>query len=163
MKRARLVQWLVFFFFFRQTTDLTVYVLIFTETTKATQAKSGQCKPSAKGPPFHFLPFLRNLQNRTRPKGLLGTVRNFFEKILMSQKSPPSSFLIFCNIMYVNNSQMVPPFHFSALCDIFRKRKVRSLFKESFFVASRGKSDFPVMSRMKGTLWVSRNCFQSFA
>ena len=28
-----------------------------------------QCKLTAKGPPFRFLPFLRNLQNRKTPKG----------------------------------------------------------------------------------------------
>ena len=43
--------------FFRQTTDLIAYLPLFTETDKTiqtTQAKSGQCKLSAKGPPFHF-------------------------------------------------------------------------------------------------------------
>ena len=48
-------------------------------------------------PPFHFLPFLRNLQNRKRPKGppfqlFFGTVRNFFENFLRSQRSPPFEF-----------------------------------------------------------------------
>ena len=51
-KSARLLQWLVFFSFFRQTTDLIAYVPLFTETDKTTQAKSGQCQLSAKGPPF---------------------------------------------------------------------------------------------------------------
>ena len=55
VESARLLQWLVFFFFFfRQTTDLIAYVPLFTETDKTTQAKSGQCKLSAKGPPCHF-------------------------------------------------------------------------------------------------------------
>ena len=48
---------LYYFFFFRETTDLIAYVPLFTETdktTQTTQAKSGQCKLSAKGPPFHF-------------------------------------------------------------------------------------------------------------
>ena len=54
VKSARLLQWLVFFLFFRQTTDLIAYVPLFTETDKTTQAKSGQCKLSAKGPPFIF-------------------------------------------------------------------------------------------------------------
>ena len=85
-KKARLLQWLVFFSFFRQTTELIAYVPLFTETDKTTQAKSGQWKLSAKGPPFHFLRFLRNLQNRKRPKGppfqfFFGIVRNFFSKI----------------------------------------------------------------------------------
>ena len=38
VKRARLLQWLVFF---RQTTDLIVYVPLFTENTRNTQAKPG--------------------------------------------------------------------------------------------------------------------------
>ena len=58
-----------FFFFFRQTTELIAYVPLFTETDKFTQAKFDQCKLTAKGPPFRFLPFLRNLQNRKTPKG----------------------------------------------------------------------------------------------
>ena len=62
VKSAPLLQWLFFLFlFFRQTTDLIAYVALFTETdktTQTTQAKSGQCKLSAKGPPFHFYPFL---------------------------------------------------------------------------------------------------------
>ena len=40
--------------FFLQTTDLTLIGPLFTETTKTTQAKSGQGKLSAKGPPFIF-------------------------------------------------------------------------------------------------------------
>ena len=58
----------------------------------------------------------------------------FFENFLRSQKSPPSSFLIFCNRMYVNESQRVPPFHFLALCDIFEV-----FFQKNFqiFVPSR--------------------------
>ena len=118
VKRARLLQWLVFF---GQTTDLIVYVPLFTETTKA---KSSRCKLSAKGPAFIFYFFKRNLQNRTkgRLKGPLsiffGTV-TFFENFLLSKKSPPSTFLIFCNKMYFNKSQRVP---FSALCGIFLKK-----------------------------------------
>ena len=46
------------FFFFRQTTEFIVYVPLFTETTKTTQAKSGQCNLSAKGPSFIFYFFL---------------------------------------------------------------------------------------------------------
>ena len=74
-----------FFFFFRQTTELIAYVPLFTETDKFTQAKFDQCKLTAKGPPFRFLPFLRNLQNRKTPEGppfqfFFGTVRIFFEK-----------------------------------------------------------------------------------
>ena len=94
-KKARLLQWPVFFF--RQTTELIAYVPLFTETDKFTQAKFHQCKLTAKGPPFRFLPFLRNLQNRKTPKGppfqfFFGTVRIFFRKFLIFQKSPPFGF-----------------------------------------------------------------------
>ena len=61
--------------FFLQTTDLTLIGLLFTETSKTTQAKSSQCKPSAKSPPLDFF----------------GTVR-LFSNIFMSQKSPPFEF-----------------------------------------------------------------------
>ena len=86
-----------FFSFFRQTTELIAYVPLFTETDKTTQVKSGQWKLSAKGLPFHFLPFLRNVQNRKRPKGppfqfFSALCEFFFENFLRSQKSPPFEF-----------------------------------------------------------------------
>ena len=52
-----------FSFFFRQTTELIAYVPLFTETDKTTQAKSGQWKLSAKGPPFIF--YLFNVTYKT--------------------------------------------------------------------------------------------------
>ena len=135
-----------FFFFFRQTTELIAYVPLFTETDKFTQAKFHQCKLTAKGPPFRFLPFLRNLQNRKTPKGppfqfFFGTVRFFFRKFLIFQKSPPSDFLIFCNRKYVNESQRVPPFHFSALCDVFE------VFFQNFFFKKKFQKFFCFQSR----------------
>ena len=151
-----------FFFFFRQTTELIAYVPLFTETI---QAKSGQWKLSAKVPPFHFLPFLRNLQNRKRPKGppfqFFRHCAKFFSKIFQGLKrAPPSSFLMFCNRMYVNESQRVPLLFFGTM------RHFRSFFSikifKFYFVPSR-ETDFPVISSMKATLWVSRKCFQSFS
>ena len=44
--------------FFLQTTDLTLIGPLFTETTKTTEAKSGQRKLSAKGPLSIFLRYL---------------------------------------------------------------------------------------------------------
>ena len=83
-------------FFFRQTTELIAYVPLFTETDKFTQAKFEQCKFTAKGPPFRFLPFLRNLQNRKTQKGppfqFFSALCEFFRKFLMSEKSPPFGF-----------------------------------------------------------------------
>ena len=88
--------------------------------------------------PFRFLPFLRNIQNRKTPKGppfhlFFGTVRFFFRKFLMSQKSPPSDFLIFCNRKYVNESQRVPLFifrHYATFSKFFFKK---FFFKNFFF------------------------------
>ena len=95
----------------------------------------------------------------------------FFRKFLTFQKSPPFGFfLIFCNRKYVNESQRVPPFHFLALCDVFevffQKKNFSKKFSKKFskiFLFPVEKSDFPVISSMKGTLWVSRKCFQSFS
>ena len=160
------------FFFFRQTTELIAYVPLFTETDKFTQAKFHQCKLTAKGPPFRFLPFLRDLQNRKTPKGppfqfFSALCEFFFSKIFNFFKRVPSSdFLIFCNRKYVNESQRVPPFHFSALCDVFEVFFQKIFFQKKFskiFLFPVEKSDFPVISSMKGTLWVSRKCFQSFS
>ena len=97
---------------------------------QTTQAKSGQCKLSAKGRPFLFLLFKRNLQNRTRLKGppfdFYRRCATFFRKFF---HIPLSSFFIFCNGINVNTSQRVPTLsfyifkhlflHFLAVCDIF--------------------------------------------
>ena len=188
VKSARLLQWLVFlvgaFSFKEKSQTITAaffssdhrahrYVPLFTETDKFTQAKFDQCKLTAKGPPFRFLPFLRNLQNRKTPKGppfqfFFGTVRIFFSKIFNVSRVPPSDFLIFCNRKYVNDFQRVALFHFLALCDVFEvfSKKNSKFFSKKisiFFVFPVGKNDFPVISSMKGTLWVSRKCFQSFS
>ena len=93
----------------------------------------------------------------------------FFRKFLMSQKSPPSDFLIFCNRKYVNESQRVPLFifwHYATFSKFFPKKKFQKNFSEKFskiFLFPVGKSDFPVISSMKGTLWAFRKCFQSFS
>ena len=84
-------------FFFRQTTELIAYVPLFTETDKFTQAKFHQCKLTAKGPPFRFLPFLRNLKTgrlqRVPPFNFFSALCEFFfRKFSIFQKSPPFGF-----------------------------------------------------------------------
>ena len=63
VKRARLLQWLVFF---RQTTILTLTGPLFLQQKLLKllrpKAKSGQRKLSAKGPPFHFYFFKETYQ-----------------------------------------------------------------------------------------------------
>ena len=101
-------------------------------------------------PPFNFFRHCANF---------------FFENFQFFKRVPPSDFLIFCNRKYVNESQRVPRFHFSALCDVFEvffKNFFQKIFSKKFLFPVE-KSDFPVISSMKGTLWVSRKCFQSFS
>ena len=119
--------------------------------------------------PLSFFTFFCNLQNRKTPKGpsvqfFSALCDFFFENFYCLKRVPLSDFLIFCNRKYVNESQRVPPFHFLELCDVFEvffKKKFSKNFQ--FFLFPVGKSDFPVISSMKGTLWVSRKCFQSFS
>ena len=89
----------------------------------------------------------------------------FFRKFSIFQKSPPFGFFDILQQKYVNESQRVPPFHFSALCDVFEVF-FKIFFQKKFskiFLFPVVKSDFPVISSMKGTVWVSRKCFQSFS
>ena len=99
--------------------------------------------------PLSFFTFLRNLQNRKTPKGppfqfFSALCEFFFENFQCLKRVPPSDFLIFCNRKYVNESQRVPPFHFSVLCDVFEvffKKKFQFFFQKFsiFFVSSREK------------------------
>ena len=141
VKSARHFQWLVFFFVRLQShSDWATFFTI--ETTKTTSIR-GQVRSaeiSAKGSPFHFLFFYRNLQNRTRLKGSIffRHCATFFENFLMSQKSPLSSFLIFCNRIYVNKAQRVPPFTFFGTMRHFlkeKKSKISSFFLKKVFCA----------------------------
>ena len=68
------------------------------------------------------------------------TVKLFFPNFSSVSKGPPSSFSIFCNWMYVNKSQRVPPFTFSSLCGIFRKKK--SFKNVLLFLSLRYSADF---------------------
>ena len=113
--------------FFLQTTILTLIGPLFTILRRAPEASPPKANFTPKGPPFHFLLFQGNIQNRTCPKGppfvlFFGTVRLFFENFLMSPKCPPLSFLIFCNGMFVNKSRRVPPFTFSGTMRLFEKK-----------------------------------------
>ena len=87
------------FFFVRPQSSSRMYHFLqkLIRLLRPTQSKSGQWKLSAKGPPFHFKPFLRNLQNRKRPKGppfqfFSALCEIFFENFLRSQKSPSFEF-----------------------------------------------------------------------
>ena len=84
----------LFFFFVRPQSSSRMYHFLqkLIRLLRPSQANGNSVQ---RVPPFIFLPFLRNLQNRKRPKGppfqfFFGTVRIFFEIFLMSQKSPCS-------------------------------------------------------------------------
>ena len=128
-----------------------------------------------KGSPLSFFTFFTK---PTKPEDSKGSPLSiffrhcanfFFENFQFFKRVPPSDFLIFCNRKYVNESQRVPRFHFSALCDVFEvffKNFFQKKFSKKFskiFLFPVEKSDFSVISSMKGTLWVSRKCFQSFS
>ena len=73
------------FFFVRlqSHSDWATFLTIETTKTTSIEAKSGQRKLVQKGPPFHFLLFYRNLQNRTILKGstFFSALCDFFSKI----------------------------------------------------------------------------------
>ena len=73
-------------------------------------------------PPFlnlFYVTYKTGRDQRVSPFIFLALCEIFFEIFYGLKRVPLSSFLIFCNRMYVNESQRVPPFQFSALCDIF--------------------------------------------
>ena len=77
---------------------------------KPPMAKSRQVKLSPKGPPFLFLLFQGNLQNRTclkcPPLDFFRHSATFFEIFLIFE------FLIFCNRMYFIKSRRAPFYFF---------------------------------------------------
>ena len=134
-----------FFSFFRKTTELIAYVPLFTETDKTTQAKSGQWKLSAKGFPFIFYLFYVTYKTgrdqRIPPFNFFSALCEIFSKIFQGLKRvPPSSFLIFCNRMYVNESQRVPLFifrHYATFSKFFFKKFFFKKIFKFYFVPSR--------------------------
>ena len=150
VKRARLLQWLVFF---RQTTDIIVYVPLFTETTKTTQANSDQCNLIAKGPPFIFYLFYVTYKTGRDPFNFFGTVRIFFN---VSKESLLRVFWYFATECMLTNPKGSPLLHFSVLCNIFRKKNVRSFF-QTFFCSQSGEKWFPShIEHERYTLGVSK-------
>ena len=116
--------------------------------------------------PVHFLPFIRDLQIRTRHNV---PIFNFFRhcklflKTFQCLKRVPfrvcSYFATKCMLM---NPKGSPLFIFRHYTTFFERKKYEA-FSQKLFFTNRGKSDFPVKSSIQGTLWVSRNCFQSFS
>ena len=120
---------------------------------KPPEANSGQGRFSPKGPPFIFPLFQGNLQNRTCLKGppyeFFSALCDFFsKKFLMFQKGPPSNFFSFCNWMYDNTFQRVPPFTFFGTMRLFLKENffqiLHVFFQKNFlrFLSLRYGADF---------------------
>ena len=135
---------MTFFSFFLQTTILTLIGPLFTILRRAPEAKSAQGKLYSKGSPLIFLLFQGNIQNRTCPKGppfgFFSELCDFSKIFQCPQRVPPLSFLIFCNVMFVNKSRRVPPFTF------FGTRRL--LLKEKFF--------------SKNSIFFQKKCFTLF-
>ena len=164
-----------FFFFVRPQSSSRMYHFL-QKLISSLRPSSTNANLLQRVPPFVFYLFYVTYKTgrlqRVPPFNFFWTVRIFFRNFLISQKSPPFGFFeIFCNRKYVNESQRVPPFHCSALCDVFEVFSEKKTFQKNFFskkifqifLFPVGKNDFPVISSMKGTLWVSRKCFQSFS
>ena len=119
--------------------------------------------------PFQVLGFLRNLQNRMRPKGppplnFFRQCAKFFLKIFnVSKEFLFQFFSYFATECMLINPKESPFSIFGTLRHFSKEKSTKSFFQKNIFVPSRGKSHFPVISSMKGRLWVSRNCFQSFS
>ena len=102
-KRARLLQSLVFFSFFKTSLE-TTNVKINVQNLQLKETKRIPRKRIPKGPPFRFLRFKRYLQTWAGLKGppfdyFFGTVRLFFRNFFCLQRVPPFIFY-FLNVTY---------------------------------------------------------------
>ena len=106
--------------YFLHTRVFTLKGTLFTETTKTTK-DSGilHWKLSSKGPPFHFSPFLHNLQFKGSPFCFFSVLRAFFQFFKCLQSVIHTTVVIFCNRLYVVKGS---PFTFFAT--FFAKEKV---------------------------------------
>ena len=150
--------WDVPVLFFLQTTILTLIGPLFRNKSwnhlRCPVRQRGQSKLSAKGPPFHFLLFQGNLQNRTGLKSppfriFFRHCATFFRKFFNVPKGFPLwVFCYFATECMFGNQKGSPLLHFSALCDIFRKKKFFRKFQVFFqknvlrFLSLRYSADF---------------------
>ena len=100
-----------------------------------------------------------------------GTVRLFS----MSQKGHPFGFFDFCNRMYVNKTQRLPPFAFFGIMRHFSEEKSELFFKKKFFLFPVGEKWCPSLiehgrhplgvSELFSELFVDKcwECFKTFA
>ena len=111
-KRARLLQWQVFFFFFRRTTECMRSGHFFYRTTELLD-RLAETHLSAKGPPFVYsilnVRYKTGRDYRVPPLNFFRHCAIFF-RIFLSPKGPPSSFLLFCSKLKFQKAQRVSPF-----------------------------------------------------
>ena len=100
---------------------------------------SGQRKLKQNGPPFHFLLFQGNLQNRTRLKGppfdFFRHCATFSENFLKFQKSPDLEFFDILQNKMLRKLKGSPFLYFLTLFDISENKMTKLLFffkKKSF-------------------------------
>ena len=114
-----------FFFFRLQSSHWSVHFL--QSCAEHPRPSPPKANFTPKGPPFHFLLFQGNIQNRTCPKGPpFGFFRHcatFFRKFFNVPKGCPLwVFWYFATECLLINPEGSPLLHFSALCDFFWKK-----------------------------------------
>ena len=133
------LQWLVFLFSFCHTTDLIVYVPLFSRLYSVFGEPSGHGFESLLQPEI-----FEQLHKRTRLKGRLGTVPFFrrcatFSNFFSFKGSHLQFFLIFCSKL---KYQRVSPFKYFGTMRLFKFLIFRFFFSESFSVSDRGDFSF---------------------
>ena len=132
------------FFFFLQTTILTLIGPLFTILSRAPEAKSAQGKLYSKGSPLSFFTFSRKHTKPDVPKRsplwiFFGTVRLFFENFLMSPKGPPFEFFVILQQNACLEIKKGPLFYIFRHCATFSERiffpKISSFFSKKMFCA----------------------------
>ena len=101
-KKARLLQWVVFFSW-QSHSEWSTFLTLLTILQFLNFLQSSA----------YEVVFLYHLRNSTGPKSIFGSVRLFFEKFFFTEGSRKIKiFLIFLDRMDFEKSQMVPPFSF---------------------------------------------------
>ena len=117
-------------------------------------------------PPFVFYLFYVTYKTgrlqRVPPFNFFRHCANFFSKIFnVSKESPLRIFSYFATESMLMNPKGSPFFifrHYATFSVFFSKKNFKKFFKKI-----ERHINFPGISSMKGTLWVSRKCFQSFS
>ena len=162
-----------FFFFVRPQSSSRMYHFL-QKLISSLRPSSTNANLLQRVPPFVFYLFYVTYKTgrlqRVPPFNFFSALCEFFlSKIFnFSKESPLRIFWYFATENMLMNPKGSPLFifrHYATFSKFFQKFFSKKIFKKIFknFLFPVEKSDFPVISSMKGTLWVSRKCFQSFS